>query len=388
MTANTSPAVDTLCVHAGFTPDSLTSGASTPIYPATANGECPSTGTLLYPRYLNLPNHRVVAAKLASLEQGEAAIITSSGMAAISTALYAFLKPGDHVIFPSNIYGGTDHLARQEFPQFGIETTFLTSDAIDELEAAIRPNTRLIYLETPSNPLLKLQDLKAVAKLAQARGILTMIDNTFATPLNQTPLTLGIDVVVHSATKYLNGHSDLLAGGIVARQELMDQILPLAINRGGCLNAHDLFLLERGMKTLALRMERHNTNALELAKWLREQPQVKQVNYPGLPQHPQHSLARQQMRGFGGMLSFELDADAATTQAFVLSLNLFFPAGSLGGVESLVSIPARASHAKMSKADREAIGITDSLVRVSVGIEAIEDLKADLAQALTSVKRV
>jgi cystathionine beta-lyase len=300
-------------------------------------------------------------------------------MAAISTLLFAHLKPGDHALFQADLYGGTFHFLTTELASFGIEITF--AGTLDEFNAGLRPNTRAIYVESPSNPLLRCVDLVAIAGLARARGVLSIIDNTFATPINQNPLTLGIDAVVHSATKYLNGHTDVNAGVLISSKAIIRKVAESALNHGGTLDAHACYQLERGLKTLALRVRQHNENALRLARFLQTHPAVSRVNYPGLPEHPDHPVAARQMRGFGGMLSFEL-RDATHAGALLSRFQLATPALSLGGVETLVCIPSKTSHRSLSREDRLRAGISEGLIRISVGIEDIEDLLSDFEQAL------
>lgn len=369
----------TLCVHAGTYVDKPTGGVNTPIFASTAYAYPNATNENIYPRYFNVPNQQAVAAKVAALEKGEAGLVFGSGMAAISTLLFAWLKPGDHAVFQADLYGGTYHFIAKELAAFGIEMAFVRTPT--EVQAALRPNSRLVYVESPSNPSLRCIDLAAVAKLARERGVLSAIDNTFATPINQTPLELGIDVVVHSATKYLNGHSDINAGVVVSSREVIRKLNDYAVNHGGMLDSHACYQLERGLKTLALRVRQHNENAGKLAQFLEGHPAVARVNYPGLPSHPDHALASRQMRGFGGMLSFEL-RQPAQVDAMLKGFRLVTPALSLGGVESLVCIPSRTSHRTLSAAERQQAGISDGLVRVSVGIEDVADLVADFETAL------
>jgi cystathionine beta-lyase len=369
----------TLCVHEGTHADSATGGVNSPIFTSSAYAFPHPSGENTYPRYFNTPNHRAVARKAAALERAEAGLILSSGMAAISTALFAHLRPGDHAVFQSDLYGGTRRLLAMELTRYGVGTAFGRTPA--ELEAAIRPETRIIYLESPSNPLLRCLDLAAVAAIARSRGIATVVDNTFATPINQNPIALGIDIVVHSATKYLNGHSDLSAGVIVAGREAIGRMAGHAINLGGVLDAHACYQLERGMKTLALRVERQNGNAMALARFLEGHPAVERVHYPGLPGHPDHGIASRQMRGFGGMLAFDL-RDAGRVDAVLGRFRIAKPALSLGGVETLVCVPARTSHASLSPEERREAGIGDGLLRVSAGIEDLDDLFADFETAL------
>ncbi len=369
----------TLCVHAGTYVDKTTGGVNTPIFTSTAYAYPNPANENIYPRYFNVPNQHALAAKVAALEKAEAGLVFGSGMAAISTLLFAHLKPGDHAVFQADLYGGTYHFLAQELAAFGIEMSFVRTPA--EVQEALRPNTRILYVESPSNPLLRCIDLAAVAKLARERGVLTAIDNTFATPINQTPLDLGIQVVIHSGTKYLNGHSDVNAGLVVSSREIIGRLNEYAINHGGMLDSHACYQVERGMKTLALRVRQHNENAGQLARFLETHAAVARVNYPGLSSHPDHALASRQMRGFGGMLSFEL-RQPAQVDAMLAGFRLATPALSLGGVETLVCIPSRTSHRTLSPAERQRVGISDGLVRVSVGIEDITDLVADFSRAL------
>jgi len=371
--------LSTLCIHAGTFLDEGTGGACSPIFTSTAYAFPNLANENVYPRYFNTPNQEVINRKLAALEGGQAALVFGSGMAAISTLLLAHLRPGDHAIFQNDLYGGTVQLITGELQRLGVQVSWCAS--IGEIDAALRPETRLIYVESPSNPLLRCFDLRAVAGLGRRQSVLTIIDNTFATPINQNPLALGIDAVVHSATKYLNGHSDVNAGVVVASAEIVAKVKNAAINLGGMLDAHACYQLERGIKTLALRVQRHNDNALVLARFLESNPAVARVNYPGLPAHPDHTLAASQMRGFGGMLSFEL-RDPNGTERLLSRLRIVMPALSLGGVESLICIPSRTSHRRMSIEERQRAGITNRLVRLSVGIEDAADLVRDFEQAL------
>ncbi|MGA3007835.1 MAG: PLP-dependent aspartate aminotransferase family protein [Opitutaceae bacterium] len=369
----------TLCLHAGTHRDPSTGGVCSPIFTSTAYAYPNPANENVYPRYFNTPNQRVINHKLAALEQGEDALVFGSGMAAISTLLFAHLKPGDHAVFQADLYGGTYHFVTTEMSKFGIDVSF--GRTTDDFAAALRPNTRIIYVESPSNPLLRMVDLAHVAALGRARGVLTFIDNTFATPINQNPIALGIDAVIHSATKYLNGHSDVNAGAVVSSSAIIRRLTESAINQGGTLDAHACSQLERGLKTLALRVRQHNENAGRLAQFLQGHPAVAHVNYPGLPGHPGHALATRQMRGFGGMLSFEL-RNPAEVDRLLSRLRVVTPALSLGGVESLVCVPSRTSHRTMTPGERERAGISDGLIRVSVGIEDGEDLLEDFDQAM------
>lgn len=369
----------TLCVHAGGRSDEATGGSCTPIYTSTAYAFPNPANENIYPRYFNVPNQRAVAEKIAALEGGEAALVFGSGMAAISTLLLGFLKPGDHAIFQADLYGGTHHLVTGQLPRLGISVSL--GRTVADFAAAVRAETRLIYIESPSNPLLRCMEIAGVARLGREVGAMTVIDNTFATPINQNPIAMGMDVVVHSATKYLNGHSDLNAGAVVASAEVVRRLREAAIDFGGMLDSHACHQLERGMKTLALRVRQHNESAGRLAAFLRGHPSVARVHYPGLQDHPDHEIAAGQMRGFGGMLSFEL-RDPRRVDGMLGRFRVATPALSLGGVETLVCVPARTSHRTMSPEQRREAGITDGLVRVSVGIEGAGDLEDDFAGAL------
>jgi cystathionine beta-lyase/cystathionine gamma-synthase len=371
----------TLCIHAGTHRDEATGGTCSPIFTSTAYAFPNPSGQNIYPRYFNVPNQSVISRKLAALEKGEDGLVFGSGMAAISTLLFAHLKPGDHAVFQADLYGGTHLFVVTELARFGVEISF--GRTADEFSAAIRPNTRILYVESPSNPLLQCVDLAAVAALGRSRGVLTIIDNTFATPINQNPIELGIDAVVHSATKYLNGHSDVNAGVVISSTPVIRRLTASALCHGGMLDAHACYQLERGLKTLALRVRQHNENAGRLAQWLQAHPSVAHVNYPGLTGHPDHAIAARQMRGFGGMLSFELH-DPARGDGVLGRLRVATPALSLGGVETLVCIPSRTSHRTLSTEERRRAGISDGLIRVSVGIEDVEDLIEDFGQALAA----
>jgi cystathionine beta-lyase/cystathionine gamma-synthase len=371
----------TLCVHAGTIVDENTGGVTTPIFTATSYAYPNPRNENCYPRYFNVPNQNAVCAKLAALEKGEDALVFGSGMAAISTVLFAFLKPGDHVVSQQDLYGGTFHFVVGELTNFGIEVSFAPNNAVEEYIRLIHPNTKVLYIETPSNPLLSIVDIAPVAKAARERGLLTIIDNTFASPINQTPLELGIDIVAHSGTKYLNGHSDVNCGAVISSHEIIQRVKKCAINHGGTLDVHACYLLERGLKTLALRVAQQNRNAQRLAEFLAQHPAVARVNYPGLPSHPEHATAARQMRGFGGMLSFELKTPGIVAQVLG-RFKLVTPAISLGGVESLICVPAQTSHSKMTAEQRHQAGVSDGLLRVSAGIEEVEDLVADFDQAL------
>ena len=369
----------TVCVHTGTHLDKGTFGVGSPIFPCTSYAYPNATGENIYPRYFNVPNQRVVAKKVAALEKAEDALVFGSGMAAISTLLFAHLKPGDHALFQADLYGGTYHFATAELSGFGIQVSFAATP--EEFEKALRPTTKVIYVESPSNPLLRCVDLEAIGKLARQHGVLSIIDNTFATPINQNPIELGISAVVHSATKYLNGHTDVNAGVIASSREIIEKAAQYAMHHGGTLDAHACYQLERGLKTLALRVKQHNENAGRLAQFLEDHVAVSRVSYPGLKSHPDHAIAARQMRGFGGMLSFEL-REAGRVDEVLRRFGLATPALSLGGVETLVCLPSQTSHRALSTEERQRAGISPGLVRVSVGIEDIEDILGDFEHAL------
>ncbi len=368
----------TTCVHAGTIRDDKTMGVNSPIYTSTAYGYL-DFDEAVYPRYYNIPNTVALGEKIAALEQAERGMVFSSGMAAISSILLAFLQKGDHAIFQTGLYGGTFHFVTAELERFGIEYDIAADNDISSFKNLVRDNTRVIYIETPSNPLLKITDIRATAELAREAGLISVIDNTFASPINQVPLTMDIDISLHSATKYLGGHSDICAGAIACNEENFLKIRSMARSLGGSLNAQDVYLLERSIKTLALRVEQQNLNAGILAEKLSEHKAVGRVHYPGLPSHPDHELAKSQMTGFGGMLSFELkDVDPVEFQR---KLKLISSAVSLGGLDSTICSPALTSHRHLTAEEKVREGITDPLLRLSVGVEDAEDLLEDLEQA-------
>ena len=334
-----------------------------------------------YTRYGN-PNHQQVEATVAALENGEAALVTSSGIGAIFAAVMSQLQSGDHIVAQRNHYAATTVLFRDILPRFQIECTFVDNTNNDEFVAAVRPNTKLLYIETPTNPLMQLTDLRAIAALAQQHNLRTMVDNTFATPLNQRPLELGCDVVLHSATKYIGGHHDVTAGMIVGSKEMVEQIWRFALVSGSVSSPFDSWLLLRGLRTLGLRIERHNQNALALARFLESHPQIERVYYPGLESHPQHELAKAQMHGFTGMLSVDVKGGYAGAEKMIASLKLGIRAASLGGFETLVVHPAAMWSLQLTPEQQRATGISASLVRISVGLEDTQDILADFEQAL------
>ena len=371
--------LDTTCVHAGSHTDAQTEATAAPIYPGTAYGYL-ADDDRAYPRYFNTPNQLRVAKKVAALEGAEAGVLFGSGMAAISTSLLAFLKPGDHVLMQPGLYGGTTSFAEHDLKHLGVEVSYASGLSVLYFEAGFRQNTRVVYIETPSNPLLNLVDIEAVANLARQRGAVSMIDSTFASPINQNPHCLGVDVVLHSATKYLGGHSDICAGVAVGSKANMEQVLAKARHFGGSCEAQTAALLERSMKTLALRVRQQTSNAQAMAEWLNAREEVVAVNYPGLPSHPGHELAKRQMHGFGAMLSFEV-AEGIDPVAFQQSLGLIVPVMSLGGVDTTVCSSYLTSHRTISPERRAAEGISDRLIRMSLGIEDVRDIQADVSAA-------
>ena len=378
----------TRAIHAGQEPDPSTGAIMTPIY-ATSTYVQESPGKHKgydYARSIN-PTRLAYEKCIADLESGTRGFAFASGLAAMATAL-ELIDSGSHIIASDDLYGGTfrlfDKVRRRSA---NLDFTFVDLTDARDFEDEIKSNTRMVWIETPSNPLLKLIDLEAIAKTARERNVISVCDNTFASPWIQRPLELGFDVVIHSATKYLNGHSDLVGGVMVVgeNKELGDQIAFLQNSVGAIAGAFDSFLVMRSLKTLALRMERHCANALEIARWLEEEPKVKSVSYPGVKSHPQHDLARQQMRGFGGMVTITLKTDLEGTKRFLENTELFALAESLGGVESLINHPALMTHASVPKEQRDALGVTDSLVRLSVGIEDVRDLIDDLKNAFEAI---
>ena len=371
---------ETKCVHSGEGTDTITRGLNTPIFPSSAH-EYLDAENVAYPRYFNTLNQKVIVQKICELEDAEDGIIFSSGMAAISTVLLAYLKAGDHVILQDEIYGGSHAFVEMFFERFGISYSFVATNA-ESIESAIKPETRIIYIETPTNPLLSIVDIQEVADIAKHNNCITVIDNTFATPINQNPIKLGIDIVIHSGTKYLGGHSDLSCGVAVTTSYSANKIRETATNFGGNLNALTCYILERSLKTLSIRVKQQTENASQIATFLENHDSIRKVYYPGLSNHPGHTIACAQMNGFGAMLSFELDNSTLSAYDFMKNLNLIKPAVSLGGIETTICDPATTSHAKVSAEVRARQGITDSLLRLSVGIENIEDLIKDIRHAL------
>jgi len=382
------PRLDTLCIHAGQSPDPTTGAIMTPVYLTSTYAQS-SPGVHRGYEYSRTQNPTRFALQdcLAALEGGRQGLAFASGLAA-TDALLHLLDAGDHLVASDDLYGGTFRIFDKVFRRLGIELTQVDMTDPGEVERALRPRTRMVWIESPTNPMLKLVDLAAVAGVCRARGVLSVVDNTFATPYFQRPLALGIDAVAHSTTKYLNGHSDVIGGAVVVNDDgLADRIRFLQNAVGGVPSPMDSFLVLRGLKTLHVRMARHAENALHLARFLEAHPQVERVTYPGLPSHPQHALARRQMSGFGGMLTFVIRGGLPAARAFLEAVRVFACAESLGGVESLIEHPAIMTHASVPRAAREALGIADGFIRVSAGIESVEDLVEDMERGFAAASK-
>jgi cystathionine beta-lyase/cystathionine gamma-synthase len=340
-----------------------------------------------YTRYGN-PTNSVAEKTVAALEGVDAALTFSSGMGAITTAIMALLKGGDHIVAQRDVYGGTYKFLSQWLPKFGVETTFVDTTDYQQHEKAIRPNTKLLYVESPTNPSIRVVDLQRIARLAKQHGLISMVDSTFGTPINQRPAEYGFDLIMHSGTKYLGGHTDLICGVVAGRKELIEKILATRTTIGNCMDPHASWMLVRGMKTLAVRVARQNENALRVAEFLEQHAKVRRVHYPFLKNHPQQALARAQMAGGGGMVTFEVDGTGEDARRVSEALRLFTLAPSLGGVESLVCIPVLTSHLSVPDEERRRMGVTEQMLRLSVGIENAHDLMADLENALKAVGAV
>lgn len=376
--------IETKIIHAGEPKPPISGAISMPIFQSSTY-EYAGQKTyhdLKYIRLNNTPNHIALHQKLASLENAEAAVVTSSGMAAISTALLSILSSGDHLLIQDCLYGGTFDLITKDFKALSISYNFIDGDDPDSWKDKLQSNTKVIYVESMSNPLLQIPDLEAVVKFAQEHDIVSFIDNTFPSPFNFRPPEWGFDVSLHSCTKYLNGHSDIVAGAIIGRTDLVKKITRKLNHLGGSLDPHACFLLHRGIKTLAVRMRYQNESALKIAKFLETHKAIEKVNYPGLENHPRHLRACNLFDGFSGMLSFEIKGGLEAAERFLKKTTLSFVAPSLGGVETLITRPATTSHSGLTPKERYAIGISDSLIRVSIGIESTEDLIEDFKQAL------
>lgn len=376
--------INTICTHVGEVEDKQFKGAISPLYMSSSYAY-EDVDVKRYPRYFNTPNQEALCKKIAMLEKSESGLIFGSGMAAVSTTMLAFLHKGDHVVLPQTLYGGTYNFVVEEFPKFGIEYSFAEGFSEADFSEKIQKNTKVIFVETPSNPLMRITDLEMISKLAKQHGLVSMIDNTFASPVNQTPADFGIDIMIHSATKYMGGHSDIMAGAVAASEGHIKTIWNLAKNLGGSLSDYTVWLLERSMKTMVLRVKAQNKNAKKMAKWLEKHPLVEKVYYPGLKNHPDHELAKKQMSGYTGMLSFEIN-ESLNVGEFLKALKMIKPSMSLAGVESTILSPTKTSHSLLSAEERKRQNISDGLLRFSVGIEEVEDIIADLEGAFLKSK--
>jgi cystathionine beta-lyase/cystathionine gamma-synthase len=376
--------IETKLVHDGEPRPRIAGSVIMPIFQSSTFEYAGEEGyhDIRYIRLNNTPNHLALHEKLVGLENGESALVTASGMAAISTSLLSILSSGDHLLVQDCLYGGTHDLITKDFPSFGIKVDFVDGDDPDSWRKRLKPNTKAFYVETISNPLLQVTDLKAVVGFAKEHNLVSLVDNTFASPMNFRPPEWGFDLSLHSCTKYLNGHNDIVAGGVIGRAYLVEKIKHRLDHMGATLDPHACYLLHRGIKTLAVRMRHQNGSALAIANFLEANSTVKKVNYPGLASHPQHGRARELFDGFSGMLSFELEGDVADADRFMRSTTIPIVAPSLGGVETLITRPATTSHAGLSADERRQLGISDNLIRVSVGIESTEDLIEDFTRAM------
>ncbi len=381
--------METKLIHSGEPEPRVYGAVSMPIFQsAMFETQGGSYHDIKYIRLNNTPNHQALHEKLAALENGEDALVPAIGMAAISTSLVTLLSSGDHLLAQNCLYGGTHDFVTKDLGKFGIAYDFIDGNDPESWEKKLRPNTKAIYVETMTNPLLEVADHEAVVQFAQSNNLISLIDNTFASPVNYRPLDQGFDLSLHSATKYLNGHSDIVAGAVIGRKDLISKVKHRLDHLGGSLDPHACFLLHRGMKTLALRMQQHNESTLKIAKFLKAHEAVAKVNYPGLETHPQHERAKKLFNGYSGMLSFELKGGRPAAEQFMENATIPIIAPSLGGVETLVTLPSMTSHSGMSPEDRRKLGITDGLIRLSVGIEATEDILADFEDALSAARTV
>jgi len=375
--------LSTTAIHGGAPPPHPGTGVSSPIVQAVNYAQEPGTSEgLLYTRYGNTPNAERVQRRLAMLEGSEAALVLSSGMGATACAMLALLRSGDHLVSSSWIYGGTRKLFTEDLPGMGIEVTLVNPLEPRAWRRALKKTTRVIFLESPVNPTCRVLELGSLQHLAHSEGIALVVDSTFASPINFRPIEHGVDVVIHSATKYLNGHHDILAGVVCGNEPLIDEVRRKMIVWGQAPDPFACWLLERGMKTLDVRVKRQNENAMKIAEWCSKKPEIAKVHYPGLPSHPDHEIAKTLLDGFGGMMAIELKGAGPAAVRFVKELKLFTYAASLGGVDSLVIEPRYSSHEHMSSEERAKIGIPDGFLRMSIGIENAEDLIADIEQAL------
>lgn len=387
MSSSKGERAETRLIHAGEPEPRIAGAVAMPVFQSSTfeSVEGEAYHDIGYIRLSNTPNHRALVAKLSALEGSEVALLFSSGMAAVTTSLLAHLCPGGHLLVGDCLYGGTHGFVFGLLEQFGVSHSVIDINAPETWESVLCEDSRVIYTEVMTNPLLEVADHDAVVRFAKAHGLISMIDNTFASPVNFRPCEIGYDLSIQSASKYLNGHSDIVGGTVAGRQAHLDPIKHHLDYLGGCMDPHQAWLLHRGMKTLAVRVGRQNANAQRLARMLAEHPRVCAVNYPGLAASPWHSRARALFDGFGGMLSFEPDTSSEGVDALLKALKIPLLAPSLGGVESLVTLPAKTSHAGLSTSQRDAMGLSDRLIRVSVGIEHIEDLIIDFEQALASM---
>ena len=378
---------ETKLIHTGEPKPRINGAINVPIFQSSTY-EYTGEGSYHDVRYLrlsNTPNHLALHKKLAALEGSEAALVTSSGMSAISTGLLTFLKTGDHLLAHNTLYGGTADFVNNELSGYGIEHDLIDASNPSDWDSKLKPNTKVIYIETITNPLMDVPELGKIVEFAKSNGLISMIDNTFASPLLYCPVVQGFDLSLHSCTKYINGHSDIVAGAVIGSANYVDQVTKNLNHLGGSLDSNACFLLHRGIKTLALRMKKQCENALLIAHFLENHPQIKKVNFPGLESSSSFERAKEHLCGFGAMLSFEIDGDVDQADQFINLLQYAISAPSLGGVESLVTRPVTTSHALMDKAEREIAGISDRLIRFSVGIEAADDLITDLQQALENI---
>ena len=381
-----SESIETLAVHAGEPNPRISGAVVMPVFMSAMyeTRDERSYDEQQYIRLNNTPNAQALSKKLAALESAESAVVTASGMAAVTTTLLTILSTGDHLLTQDCLYGGTHDFVTRDLERYGISYTFIDRDKPDDWEKKIRPNTRALYMETISNPLMQVPDLEAAVDFAKHHKLTSVIDNTFASPVNYRPIEYGFDLSIHSATKYLNGHSDIVAGAVIGGSELVEKITHKLNHLGGSLDPHAAFLLHRGLKTLALRVRQHNENALEIARFLEKHSSLAKVNYPGLESHPNHQRAKRLFDGYGGMMSFQLQGGVNEAEQFLKRLKLPVIAPSLGSVETLITRPARTSHSGLLAEDRWRLGISDELIRFSVGIEGADDLMADLEQALVT----
>jgi cystathionine beta-lyase/cystathionine gamma-synthase len=378
--------LSTRAIHGAADPGADWTPVVTPLFQsATFTNPIGSTAEVLYTRYGNNPNQVAIARRLSQLEGAEAAIFVGSGMGAVALAHLAVLRPGDHLITSEWIYGGVYRLFKEEFGRLGIEVSFVTPTQSRAWKRALRKNTRAVFVETPTNPLLRVLDLEPIAQLCKAEGLALLVDSTFATPINFRPIEHGADIVIHSATKYLNGHSDVIAGAVAGAEALVDEVKRLMRLWGQAIDPMAAWLIDRGLRTLAVRMERHNANGQQLAEWCAKQSAFTAVHYPGLPTHPDYAIAQRVLEGGGGMLGVELKGGARAAERFLRALRLATHAPSLGGVETLVSEPRLTSHAGLTPEQRAKAGIPDGFLRFSLGLEDSDDLVADFAQALAQL---